>query len=574
MLPGVIMHRTVAISLLAAAVLFPPTASRAQDTIIRNAPPTELMRGMLSHTKSMVRSADGRLWALTWNDTKKTGSIDKDRHLLLCASSDGGKSWSVMTDTRSIGDTYGSITTGPLGRRLHITWYGNNGKKISTKWINSVFYASFDTATDKWEGTADTVIRAGLSDREQYTDPDIVAAADGTIAVSFGNRYVAPSGSVGVAGSWCSYLVWNKGSGWSKPHRINVNGSGISVDLNYNVRNHGIDMCYRITTGGYGTGYRHFDIATEKFGSEIAIPQLAAAKGKYHGNRNHLAFDANGDIWVLYVRNNQSSSPTVSELRIAYLKQGATAFSKDLLVTTDTYGMGGNVSSYNYSLSTLPNGTVWALYSLKKETWQNLYGRIVKTTALTPQLTLRKGSRTSQYAWVAGHRPTLQGGGLHAMVTDFSAIGALVGGRNLFIGPVSGTVLRHGSGCGTKSIATPELYPVEAPMLGGKLSMLATDHPANTSGILLLGATDKKFGPFNLPLPLGGLGMPGCQLWQDVVTTGLYSCNQAGQATIVLPFPVIPSLAGVPIFFQGIAVAPTANKANLLATNGLTSIAH
>ena len=568
------MSRTALLSLVLAATLLPVPSGHAQDSIIRNAAPTELMRGMLSHTKSMARSSDGRLWALTWNDTKKTGSIDKDRHLWLCVSSDGGQSWSVVTETRSIGEAYGSLAIGPLGKRLHIAWYGNDGKKAGTAFINSVFYAAFDTTTDKWEGTADTIIQPALSDREQYTDPDIVVTADGVVVMSFGNRYVAPSTAVGPAGSWCSYLVWNKGSGWSKPHRINVDGSGIGVDLEYDVRNHGVDMCYRITTGGYGTGYRHFDVATEKFGTEITIPQLAGASGKYHGNRNHLAFDANGDMWVLYVRNNKTASPTVSELRVALLKQGATAFSQDLLVTTDTYGMGGNVSSYNYSLSTLPDGTVWALYSLKKETYQNLYGRIVRTSGLTPRLTLRTGTRTSQFAWVSGHRPTLQGGGLHAMITDFSAIGTLVGGRNLFLGPVSGTVLRHGSGCDAKGFSTPELYPVEAPMLGGKLTMLATDHPASTSGILLLGATDSKFGPFNLPLDLSGLGMTGCRLWQDVVTTGLYSCDATGQAKITLPYPKLATLAGVPIFFQGIAVAPTANKASLLATNGLTSIAH
>lgn len=571
------MFRPSAVVLLFAALSIPSPTSQAQDSIIRNAPPGQLMRGMLSHRKSMVTSADGRLWALTWHDDKKTGSLDKDRHLLLCVSKDGGKSWSVVTDTRTIGDSYGSITTGPMGQRLHMAWYANNGKKVGTKWISSVFYASFDTKTMKWEGKADTIIRPGLSDREQYYDPDILVSPKGRIAVSFGNRYVTPTGSVGASGSWSAYLVWNKGKGWSKPYRINSDYTGISVDLHLNrwddLIDEQIEMCYRINTGGYGTGYRTFDLDKEKFGPEIMIPQLKGAKGRYHGNRNHLAIDRNGDRWVLYVRNNNSASPKISEIRIAYLKKGAKAFSKDFLVATDTYGMGGNVTNYTYSLSTLPDGTVWALYSLKKESSQNLYGRIAKASGLTPQLTLRKGTRTGQYSFISGHRPTLQGGGLHAMITDLSTIGTLNGGRNVFLGPVTGTALLHGTGCNASGFDVPLLYPLQAASLGGKLTLLAAKHPASTTGILLLGVSDQKFGPFTLPLPLAGLGMPGCLLRQDIFTTGAYTCDKSGQSTVTMPFPKIPSLAGLPIFFQSLVLAPKANQANLLISNGLTSLA-
>ncbi|HHI78777.1 MAG TPA: exo-alpha-sialidase [Planctomycetes bacterium] len=548
----------------------------AQDSIIFNAAPNQIARGMLSNRKGLVVTSDGRLWALSfWND-KKTADPSKDYHLLLHSSSDGGKTWKKVSEARTQGETYGSLVTGPRGKRLHIVWSGYDGKKNPSrpgKYLSSIYYGVFDTGKGSWLGTKDSLIQAAGSDREQYYDPDIEVSPDGEIFISFGNRYVAPKGSIGTPGSWNSYLVWNKGQGWSKPHRINATTYGVGCDLHYSPFDDKLHMAYRVNTGGYGTAYRSFDLSKSAFGPEIMVPVPPGAKGRFHGNRNHLAVDPKtGDIWVLYVRNEPSKTPKVSEIRAAYLKRGAGAFSKDFLVSTDTFGLGGNVSSYHYSLAATLTGKVTVLFSLKSESYSKLYQRILLPVAILPKVKLRTG-RTKQFSWIAGYRPTMQGGGLHALISDQSSIGPLAGGRTLFLGPVTGSMVLHGAGCDGGKYKSPIAAANGAPTLGGKIPLSFYAFPPKAPAVLLAGVNDQNLGGLALPLPLYPLGLTGCFLHQDVLITLGFAADLNGVAALPLPLPNDPRLAGLPLFFQAYVVAPAANSGNGLMTNGLSSIA-
>ncbi len=552
------------------------TIGVAQDPIIFNASPSQTVRGMLSNRKGLTTTSDGRIWALSFLNEKKAKDPSKDYHLLLLVSSDGGKSWKKVSEARTLGESYGSLVVGPRGRNLHIVWSGYDGKKNPSrpgKYLSSIYYGVFDSVTGRWLGTKDTLIQAGKSDREQYYDPDVEVTPDGYVLISFGNRYVAPQGAIGNPGSWNSYLVWNKGQGWSKPNRVNKTTYGIGCDIHYSPFDDKIHMAYRVGTGGYGTAYRSFDVSKAVFGPEILVPIANGAKGLFHGNRNHLAVDPkNGDIWVLYIRNEPNKTPKLSEIRVAYLKRGAKAFSKDYLVGRDSFGLGGNVSSYHYSLATTLSGAVTALFSLKSEGFNKLYQRILLPTAILPKLRLRSG-RANQFSWIAGYRPTKQGGGLHALISDHSSIGPLGGGRTLYLGPVTGSMVLHGMGCDGGKYDTPIASGAGAPALGAKIPLAFISFPPKAPSVLLAGINDRNLGALKLPLPLFPLGLTGCFLHQDVLLTLGFQADSKGQASLPLPLPNDPRLSGLPIYFQAYVVAPGANLGNGLMSNGLSVIA-
>ncbi len=548
----------------------------AQDSIIFNAAPNQTARGMLSNRKGLTTTSDGRLWSLSFWNERKTKDPSKDYHLLLHVSGDGGKTWKKVTEARTKGETYGSLVTGPRGQKLHIVWSGYDGKKNPSrpgKYLSSIYYGVFDTVKGAWIGAKDSLIQGAGSDREQYYDPDVEVTPDGVVTISFGNRYVAPRGAIGSPGSWNSYLVWNKGQGWSKPHRINRTTYGVGCDLHYSPFDDDLHMAYRVNTGGYGTAYRSFDVSKGVFGAEILVPVAPGAKGLFHGNRNHLAVSPKtGDLWVLYVRNEPNKSPKMSEIRVAYLKRGATKFSKDYLVSTDSYGLGGNVSSYHYSLSTTLAGAVTAVFSLKSEGYSKLYQRILLPTMILPKIKLRTG-RGNQFSWVAGYRPTKQGGGLHALISDHSSIGPLGGGRTLYMGPATGAMVLHGAGCDGGKYDTPIASGSGAPALGGKIPLAFFAMPPKAPAVLIAGINDKNLGALRLPLPLFPLGLTGCFLHQDVLITLGFQADSKGEASLPLPLPNDPRLRNLPIFFQAYVVAPAANAGNGLMSNGVSAIA-
>ena len=98
-----------------------------------------------------------------------------------------------------------------------------------------------------------------------------------------------------------------------------------------------------------------------------------------------------------------------------------------------------------------------------------------------------------------------------------------------------------GSGCGT----TPPTLSLNGYAWTSGALDVEVNAPASSVPVMVLGFSDKMWGPAPLPLPLSFLGAPSCSLYAsvDILVPG----KQA-----VLPIPANVKLAGIQVFAQGI----------------------
>lgn len=116
-------------------------------------------------------------------------------------------------------------------------------------------------------------------------------------------------------------------------------------------------------------------------------------------------------------------------------------------------------------------------------------------------------------------------------------------------------------GCASSSLSATASYA--APTVN--LTFALNNGPANNQVVFLLGADNQAFGGATiLPLDLGFLGMAGCKLGLDPITTVTLPTDGAGSAQLPAPVPVIPSVAQT-LFAQGLHVGNTA--LGLVTTN-------
>jgi hypothetical protein len=88
-----------------------------------------------------------------------------------------------------------------------------------------------------------------------------------------------------------------------------------------------------------------------------------------------------------------------------------------------------------------------------------------------------------------------------------------------------------------------------------------------SGALLFVGLSDRQWGPVPLPVGLGGLGMPGCQLLTEPLLM-LPMLAQGGTWFVRLPGFPVGVQAGTRFFAQGLAVSPAANSAALITSNG------
>ena len=109
-----------------------------------------------------------------------------------------------------------------------------------------------------------------------------------------------------------------------------------------------------------------------------------------------------------------------------------------------------------------------------------------------------------------------------------------------------GNVVFLGKGCKSSS-GTPLAASAPAntwPSIGKTFSLDLTGAAPSTAAFLLIGRSDVKWGPLNLPFDLGPLGAPGCSLWNDAVTFFAGPVGPQGKASVLLPIPKSPVLVG------------------------------
>lgn len=131
----------------------------------------------------------------------------------------------------------------------------------------------------------------------------------------------------------------------------------------------------------------------------------------------------------------------------------------------------------------------------------------------------------------------------------------------------------YGSGCSGTLALPPRLRanPLwnSAPLLGGQFIAEVDQVPPGSLVGGLIGLSNTLWNSLALPLALDFLGMPGCHLLASAgATLAIGVANSAGSVNWVTAIPATTSLSGFTFFQQAFVVAPAANPAGILMSNG------
>ncbi len=130
------------------------------------------------------------------------------------------------------------------------------------------------------------------------------------------------------------------------------------------------------------------------------------------------------------------------------------------------------------------------------------------------------------------------------------------------------TAVTYGNGCGNPPLGF-EPDPAFPASVGQFAQATIVQSPTSFAGVTL-GLDDQFFGPFPLPFPLIGVGMPGCDLLHSADVLGLVAMPQtASTLRFSLAIPAQAGLTGAHIYAQAYAFAPGANPLQIIASNGI-----
>lgn len=148
-----------------------------------------------------------------------------------------------------------------------------------------------------------------------------------------------------------------------------------------------------------------------------------------------------------------------------------------------------------------------------------------------------------------------------------NSCGSTVSNVAVFTVPHFATYAVFGSGC-QGSMGVPALQAVGGltPVMGSAFQAQVGNLPTNL-GVMALGLSNTSSGGVSLPLDLGLIGMPTCQMLVDpVVLFGLIGVN--GVAVWTWNVPTDASLSGLSFFNQAFSLDPLANTLGLATSNG------
>ena len=171
----------------------------------------------------------------------------------------------------------------------------------------------------------------------------------------------------------------------------------------------------------------------------------------------------------------------------------------------------------------------------------------------------------------------------HAMVYD-SVRGKVVlfGGYDNVVGRVNDTweydggappvvypssAVSYGTGCGTPAL---DFSPTANPIIGATAGALISNAPTTLAGVTF-GVSDTLLnGRPVLPYSLAGIGMPGCYLLQSNEVFGLpVTLITASTLQFDVSIPYSPALLTQEFYIQAYALAPGANAAQIVTSNGI-----
>lgn len=125
-----------------------------------------------------------------------------------------------------------------------------------------------------------------------------------------------------------------------------------------------------------------------------------------------------------------------------------------------------------------------------------------------------------------------------------------------------------GAGCGSPPLTLSQVT-ASPPVLNSTAHATVSNAPT-AFAFVSLGWSNSMFGPFQLPVTLASIGAPGCDLLTSSEVFDLTTApTGAGNADFALPIPDAPSLLGTELFMQAWCLAPGANPAGLVVSNGM-----
>jgi hypothetical protein len=124
---------------------------------------------------------------------------------------------------------------------------------------------------------------------------------------------------------------------------------------------------------------------------------------------------------------------------------------------------------------------------------------------------------------------------------------------------VGGAIVPFPSGDG---LEPARLFLDQRPVLGTTFTVRSTGvRPGTTLDAILLSLTGGS------AIPLAGIGMPGCVQW--IGSSSVMLLAPAGNHTVPIAVPNLPSFTGLNLFGQSVQFTPGWNPAALLVSNGL-----
>lgn len=123
-----------------------------------------------------------------------------------------------------------------------------------------------------------------------------------------------------------------------------------------------------------------------------------------------------------------------------------------------------------------------------------------------------------------------------------------------------------GAGCG--GIGQPATIQVTSLWPGQLATLQVNNLPANKAASLILGGSKAQWGGLALPVPLGVIGMPGCELLVSIDNYLVFATGN-GTPSFTFPVPLDPGLAGQDVYMQVMHEQPGLNPLGMAMSRGL-----